>query len=101
MRTDNPWQLVSSKTVYENRWIRIVEDSVITPTGNEGIYAYLDTKASVIVTVLSNDNELYLIRSFSYPDKSWNWGLPGGGSEGEDVAVSSQFLIDSEQKLHF
>lgn len=96
MRTDNPWQIVTSKTVYENRWIKIVEDSVITPSGSNGIYTYMKSKDSVIITVLNNSNELYLIRAFSYPDKSWNWELPGGGSDGEDVARASKRELEEE-----
>lgn len=96
MREDNPWQLVQSKTMYENSWMRIVEDKVITPTGSDGIYAYLDSKDSVMIAVLNDNHELYLVRTFSYPDKSWNWELPGGNSDGEDVAVASKRELEEE-----
>jgi len=96
MRTDDPWQLVDSKTVYENRWMHIIEDSVITPTGNEGVYAYLDSKDSVMVAVLNDNNQLYLARTFSYPDKSWNWELPGGSTDGEDTSTASKRELEEE-----
>lgn len=96
MHENNPWQLIESKTMYENRWMRIIEDQVITPTGNNGIYAYLDSKDSVMIAVLNDDRELYLVRTFSYPDKSWNWELPGGSSDGEDVAAASKRELEEE-----
>src|SRR3990167_1820385 len=96
MRDDNPWKLLSSEVKYQNKWMRIVEDSVITPTGNEGIYAYLDSKDSVIVAVLNDDNQLYLTRTFSYPDKSWNWELRGGSTDGEDTSTASKRELEEE-----
>ena len=96
MRTDNPWKKLSTQVVYENRWMRIVEDKVITPTGNDGVYAYLDSKDSVIITALNNKNELYLVHTFAYPDGSWNWELPGGGSEGENPETAARRELAEE-----
>ena len=96
MRADNPWKITSSQVVYKNRWMQIVEDKVVTPTGAEGIYAYLDSKDSVMIAVLNDQQELYLVKTFSYPAKSWNWELPGGNSDGEDVAVASKRELEEE-----
>lgn len=96
MRDDNPWKLLSSEIKYQNNWMRIVEDSVITPSGSAGIYAYLDSKDSVMITVVNDDEELYLVRTFSYPDKSWNWELPGGSTDGEDAAIASKRELEEE-----
>ena len=74
----------------------IIEDKVITPTGSNGIYAYLDSKNSVMVAVLNEKDELYIIRTFSYPDKSWNWEMPGGNSDGENVAIASKRELEEE-----
>lgn len=67
--------------------MRIREDAVVTPTGGDGIYGLMESSDSVMITVLNDKNELYLIRTFSYPAASWNWELPGGQSDGQDVAV--------------
>lgn len=96
MRSENPWKITATKVVYQNPWMRIIEDKVTTPTGNDGIYAYLDSKDSVMIAVLNDAGELYLIRTFSYPDKSWNWELPGGSSDGEDAATASRRELEEE-----
>lgn len=96
MRTDNPWKKHSSRVAYQNNWMQIIEDTVTTPTGSDGIYAYLDSKDSVMVAVLNEKNELYLVRTFSYPVQSWNWELPGGGSDGEDPIVASKRELEEE-----
>lgn len=96
MTNDNPWKLLSSRIVYENSWMEIQEDKVITPTGKEGIYGFLRSNDSVMIAVLNDDNELYLVRTFSYPSASWNWELPGGNTDGENVANASKRELEEE-----
>lgn len=96
MRTDNPWIIKSTKIVYENPWMRVREDEVITPLGTEGIYGLLESKDSVMVAVLNDRNELYAIRTFAYPAQSWNWELPGGNTDGEDIAAASKRELEEE-----
>jgi len=96
MRTDNPWKVTSSKIVYKNPWMSIREDSVVTPTGGNGIYGLLESHDSVMVTVMNYKNELYMIRTFSYPAATWNWELPGGQSDGEDIALASKRELEEE-----
>lgn len=72
------------------------EDAVITPTGSNGIYGLMESNDSVMVTVLNDKNELYLVRTFSYPVASWNWELPGGGGDKEDLIEASKRELEEE-----
>ncbi|HEU5122001.1 MAG TPA: NUDIX hydrolase [Candidatus Saccharimonadales bacterium] len=96
MRSDNPWKVKSSKIVYENRWMRVREDTVVTPTGSDGIYGYMESNDSVMIAVLNERNELYLVRTFSYPVASWNWELPGGGGDQEHPLEASKRELEEE-----
>lgn len=96
MRSDNPWKVTSSKITYKNPWMRIREDTVVTPTGGDGIYGVMESHDSVMIAVLNDDDKLYLVRTFSYPASSWNWELPGGQSDGEDVAKASKRELEEE-----
>lgn len=96
MRSDNPWKLLASTIVYQNPWMRIREDSVITPTGKNGIYGLMESSDSVMITVLNDKNELYLVRTFAYPAASWNWELPGGNSDGEETIQASRRELEEE-----
>lgn len=96
MRKDNPWKKLSTKIVYQNPWMRIVEDKTMTPTGSDGLYAYLDSKDSVIIAVLNDKDELYVHWTFAYPVQSWNWELPGGGSDGEHTLAASKRELEEE-----
>lgn len=92
----NPWKILSSKTVYQNPWIRVREDRVITPEGKEGIYGVIESKDSVIVGAVNDKDQIYLIYSFSYPAQSWQWELPGGGGDGEDMLTASKRELAEE-----
>jgi len=90
MNNTHPYKTVASKIVYENPWIRVREDKIIRPDGKEGIYGVMESKDSVMVVVLNDEKEIYLINTYSYPDQSWNWELPGGGGDGEDAITASK-----------
>jgi 8-oxo-dGTP pyrophosphatase MutT (NUDIX family) len=96
MSDANPWKIISSQTVYQNPWIQIQEDKVITPTGKEGIYGFMRSNDSVIIAVLNDKHELYLVQGFSYPVAAWNWQLPGGGGDQEDAAIASKRELEEE-----
>ncbi len=90
MNDTHPYKTIASKTVYENKWIRVREDKIVRPDGKEGIYGVMESNDSVMVIVLNDKNEVYLINAYSYPDQSWNWELPGGGGDGEDAVIASK-----------
>ena len=96
MRSDNPWKTLSSEIKYQNPWMRIREDKVITPTGSEGIYGVMESNDSVMIAVINEKSELYMVRIFAYPDQSWNWELPGGGGDKQDPLTASQRELEEE-----
>jgi 8-oxo-dGTP pyrophosphatase MutT (NUDIX family) len=96
MTTPNPWKTLSTKIVYKNPWIQVREDAVITPMGTDGIYGFLESKDSVIIAALNDKQEIYLIKGYSYPTKSWGWQLPGGGGDGEEAIVASKRELAEE-----
>ncbi len=51
-----PWQTKTSTVVYENPWIRVSHDEVITPANTEGIYGTVHFKNHA-VGILAIDEE--------------------------------------------
>jgi 8-oxo-dGTP pyrophosphatase MutT (NUDIX family) len=96
MRSDHPWKTVSSKVVYKNPWIQVREDVVVTPTGKDGLYGFMESNDSVMIVALNSKNEIYLVRTYSYPVKSWNWEIPGGGGDKEDGLVAAKRELEEE-----
>ena len=86
----NPYVTHKSKVAYQNPWITIHEDEITLPNGNPGMYGYMESKDSVMVAVLDEQERVYLVKGFRYPSKTWGWELPGGGGEGEEVIEASK-----------
>ena len=92
----NPWKVISSKEVYKNPWMRVREDKVITPGGKDGIYGVIESNDSVMIVALNERNEIYVVRNFRYPASTWNWELPGGGDDKQDMLEASKRELAEE-----
>lgn len=86
---ENPWNTLSSETVYENPWIKVEHHDVINPSGNEGIYGTVHFK-NLAVGVLALDDEMntYLVGQFRYPLKEYSWEIPEGGAPHSQDPIS-------------
>lgn len=91
-----PKRPTSSKVVYENPWIKIHEDQTIDRDGNQGLYAYMESRDSCMVVVVDDTERIYMVRGFRYPTKSFGWELPGGGGDGEDLLEASKRELEEE-----
>lgn len=91
-----PKKPTSSKIVYENPWIKVHEDQTITPEGQPGLYGYIESRDSVIVAPVDENNRIFMVRAFRYPTKSWGWELPGGGGDNEDLVEASRRELEEE-----
>lgn len=97
MDKESPIKATSTKVVYQNPWIKIREDSTVSADGSEGIYGVIEAKDSVIIAAINDNNEIYVIKGFSYPTGAWGWWLPGGGGDGEtpEVAGARELLEET------
>ena len=91
-----PKKPLSSKIVYQNPWITIHEDQTVDSNGNRGMYAYLESRNSVMVVVVNDGGAICLLESFRYPSTSFGWELPGGGGDGEDELTASKRELEEE-----
>lgn len=76
--------------------MKIQEDTVVTPTGTSGIYGTLVSPDSVKIILLNEADEIYLVRKFRYPDQSWVWEIPGGGTDGQDPLDAAKRELEEE-----
>jgi len=78
----NPWTIKDSKIVYENPWITVREDQVITPTGTDGIYGVVHLKNYALgIVALDSEQNIYLVGQYRYPLEAYSWELPEGGGD--------------------
>lgn len=101
MSRENPWTILSSKTVYDNPWINVTEFGVLNPSGGNGIYGKVHFK-NIAIGVLPLDRELntYLVGQFRFPIGMYCWEIPeGGGPSGTDPLESAKRELIEETGL--
>ena len=86
----NPWKTLSSEIKYDNRWITVIENQVINPSGGRGIYGKVHFKNKAI-GVIPVDNELntWLVGQYRYTLNEWHWEIPEGGGPMSDPPLTS------------
>ena len=79
---------LSTRLVYENRWLRLREDRVRRRDGSEGIYGVVEKADFVVVVPVHEDGSITLVQQFRYPvgERLWEfcqgiWGGPGADPE--------------------
>lgn len=77
----NPWTTLSSRTVYDNPWIRVEEHEVVNPGGGRNRYGKVCFKnRAVAVIALDADDNVYLVGQHRYTLGEYSWELPMGGA---------------------
>lgn len=96
----NPWKRISGRRIYENPWIKVREDQVISPTGKPGIYGVVEARVATGVVALTDDNNVYLVGQYRYPTDTYSWEIPeGGGDDGESPLATAQRELKEETGL--
>lgn len=96
-----PWGVVSSREVYDNRWISVTHHDVVTPAGDPGIYGTVHYK-NLAIGVVPVDAELhtYLVGQYRFALDAHSWEIPeGGGIPGVDPRESAARELREETGL--
>src|SRR6267142_2955820 len=70
-----------TSVVYENRWMRVREDTIRRRDGSNGIYGVVEKPDFVVIIPVEDDGRLYLVEQFRYPVKGRYWEFPQGSWE--------------------
>jgi 8-oxo-dGTP pyrophosphatase MutT (NUDIX family) len=97
-----PWQRLSRREIYENPWISLSHEEVITPGGKQGIYGKIHFKHRAIgIIPLDDDGNTILVGQHRYTLDVFSWEIPmGGGKLDEDPLVSAQRELKEETGLY-
>ena len=74
-----PWQRLSRRVAYENKWIRVEEDIVRVPNGHETIYGVVRCADAVGVLPFVDDDHVLLVQQYRYVAGHPTWEMPTGG----------------------
>ncbi|MCL6647715.1 MAG: NUDIX hydrolase [Chloroflexi bacterium] len=95
-----PWQLVASREVYRNPWLRLREDTVIRPDGQPGVYGVVEPEDNAAIVALDEQGRVALVLEFVYPLGSTLLQAPSGAIHaGETPLQAAQRELAEETGL--
>lgn len=75
------WKKLDSTLIYENPWMRVLEDRVINPRGGQNDYGHVRfLNRAVAIVPLDDDGNTWLVGQDRYTLGEWSWELPMGGA---------------------
>ena len=101
MTNENPWTTTGSRHIYENNWISVREDTVVNPSGGNGIYGVVEFKNQAIAIVpLDQGGNTWLVGQHRYPLNRYSWEVPmGGHPSGENPVEGAHRELKEETGL--
>jgi ADP-ribose pyrophosphatase len=92
-----PWQTVSSRPVYENRWIRVREDVARLPDGRTTLYGVVQCAECVGVLPFLDRDTVLLVGQYRYVFGDFLWEMPTGAAHGnEGLRAAAQRELTEE-----
>jgi ADP-ribose pyrophosphatase len=92
-----PWRTRSSRTIYQNPWLRLREDLVELPGGGTTVYGVVSTGLCVGVLPFLDPDTVVLVRQYRYVAGRFTWEMPTGGvGPGEPITDAAQRELAEE-----
>ena len=81
----NEIEILDSRVVYQNKWMKVREDRIQRANGIEGIYGVVD-KMDFVAIVPIEKNRITLVEQYRYPVGARYWEIPQGSWEEDPSA---------------
>jgi 8-oxo-dGTP pyrophosphatase MutT (NUDIX family) len=97
----NPWKTQKVTDIYENKWIKVTHEDVITPTGTQGIYGKVHFKNIAIgIIPIDEAGNTWLVGQYRYVLNKYSWEIvEGGGPLDQDPLESAKRELAEEVGL--
>lgn len=80
-RQRGPWRQLDQQLVYQNPWISVTHENVLTPAGTAGIYGVVHFKSHAVgVVPVDGEGYVWLVKQFRYTLNQYSIEIPEGGS---------------------
>ena len=74
------WKTKTSTITYENPWIKVSHEEVITHSGSHGIYGVVHFKNTAIgIVPIDDEGNTWLVKQSRYTLDQYTWEIPEGG----------------------
>lgn len=84
------WKKLDSRTVFENPWMRVLEDRVINPGGGENRYGHIHFKNRAVgIIPIDEEDHTWLVGQQRYTLGTYSWELPMGGAPLEEAPLDA------------
>lgn len=95
------WRTKSSAVVYENPWIKLTHEEVVTPKNTDGIYGVIHFKNTAVgVVPIDDEGNTWLVKQSRYTLNQYTWEIPEGGCPaGEEPLAAAQRELEEEVGL--
>jgi len=94
------WQRLETKIVYQNPFLTVHEDNVVTPHGKPTRYGWIETPPAVNVVAIDEHGRVVLVKQLRYTTGQPQWELPGGNMDGEDPLAAGRRELEAQAGLH-
>lgn len=92
-----PWRTLSTKPVYQNRWLSPREDLVEMPDGRTTIYGVVSCGECVGILPFLDPETVLLVKQYRYVARRVTWEMPTGGVHaGESLEDAAQRELGEE-----
>ena len=75
---------LSTRTVYENPWVRVREDAIEREDGSHGVYAVVDKNEGALIVPWDGER-VTLVGQVKYPVGRFFWEFPQGAIDDRDA----------------
>jgi rSAM/selenodomain-associated transferase 1 len=95
--SEKSWTTLTSRPIYNNRWLSLREDLVEMPDGRTTIYGVVNCGQCVGVLPFVDPDTVCLIRQYRYVSQRVTWEMPTGGVHpGESIEEAAQRELSEE-----
>lgn len=95
------WKKLDSRIIFDNDWMTVLEDRVVSPTGSRHDYGHIHFKNKAVAVVpLDGRGNTWLVGQDRYTLGEYSWEVPMGGSHpGESPEVTALRELREETGL--